>query len=234
MLTIAIAELKMMLRNRLVALCVVLIPLMFGVIFMLNQTQGAEGVIATLQIVAMAGIGVYVGATTTLAGRRQTLFLKRLRSGALSDRSILSGLVLPLVLVNVVQIVAVLIVLIVREGSMPQQPWWLLLSLVATEVMFAGFALATAGVTNSPEHAQFTTLPVFFATLGVTFWVVTTGFSDLGMLKRLLPGGGTADLAIAAWTGELDGAVVSVLGLVGWAVVAVLAARVMFRWEPRV
>lgn len=234
MLTIAIAELKMMLRNRLVALCVVLIPLMFGVIFMLNQTQGAEGVIATLQIVAMAGIGVYVGATTTLAGRRQTLFLKRLRSGALSDRSILSGLVLPLVLVNVVQIVAVLIVLIVREGSMPQQPWWLLLSLVATEVMFAGFALATAGVTNSPEHAQFTTLPVFFATLGVTFWVVTTGFNDLGMLKRLLPGGGTADLAIAAWTGELDGAVVSVLGLVGWAVVAVLAARVMFRWEPRV
>ena len=234
MLTIAIAELKMLLRNRLVALCAVAIPLIFGVIFMLNQTAGAEGTVATLQIIAMAGIGLYVSATTTLAGRRQTLFLKRLRSGAISDRSILGGLVAPLVLVNVVQIVAVLIVLIVRGGELPQQPWWLVLALLGTEAMFAGFALATAGVTNSPEHAQFTTLPVFFATLAIAFWVISTGFNDLGLVKRLLPGGGTADLTMAAWSGDLDGVVPALVGLVGWAVVAALAARVMFRWEPRV
>ncbi len=233
MLTIAIAELKMLLRNRLVALCAVAIPLIFGVVFMLNQTAGAEGTVATLQIMAMAGIGVYVAATTTLAGRRQNLFLKRLRSGAVSDRSILGGLVAPLVLVNIVQIVAVLIVLIVRGGEMPEQPWWLVIALLGTEAMFAGFALATAGVTNSPEHAQFTTLPVFFVTLGIAFWVITTGFDDLGLAKRLLPGGGTADLTMAAWTGDLSGVVPSLIGLVGWAVVAALSARVLFRWEPR-
>jgi ABC-2 type transport system permease protein len=200
---------------------------------MLNDINGSEASIASIQIMAMAGLGVYVTATTTLAGRRQTLFLKRLRSGAISDRSILTGLVLPIVLVNVVQIGAILAVLVARGDNPPAQPLLLVAALLGTEIMFVGFALATAGVTNSPEHAQFTTLPVFFATFGVAIWAGFSGFADLGWIKRALPGGGTVDLINAAWSGELGGVLPSVLGMLAWAVVAALAARAMFRWEPR-
>ena len=234
MLTIAIAELKMLLRNRLVALCALIIPLVFGVIFLFNEIGGAEASIASIQITAMAGLGVYVTATTTLAGRRQTLFLKRLRSGAIADRSILAGLVLPIVLVNVVQIGAILAVLVGRGDMPPAQPALLVAALLGTEAMFVGFALATAGITNSPEHAQFTTLPIFFATFGVAIWVGFSGFTDLGWLKRALPGGGTVDVINAAWSGELGGVLPSVIAMLAWAVVAALAAQAMFRWEPRV
>jgi ABC-2 type transport system permease protein len=234
MLPIAIAELKMLLRNRLVALCALVIPLVFGAIFLFNDVSGAAAAIASVQITAMAGLGVYVTATTTLAGRRQTLFLKRLRSGAIGDRSILAGLVLPIVLVNVVQIAAILAVLVVNGDTPPAQPALLVAALLGTEAMFVGFALATAGVTNSPEHAQFTTLPIFFATFGIAMWVGFTGFADLGWLKRVLPGGGTVDLISAAWSGQVGGVLPSALGMLAWAFVALLAARAMFRWEPRV
>ena len=233
MLTIAIAELKMLLRNRLVALCALIIPLVIGVMFMLNDIRGSEASIASIQLMAMAGLGVYVTATTTLAGRRQTLFLKRLRSAAIPDRSILTGLVLPIVLVNVVQIGVILAVLVSRGEAAPTQPLLLVAALLVTEAMFVGFALATAGVTNSPEHAQFTTLPVFFATFGVAMWAGFTGFADLGWLKRALPGGGSVDLINAAWSGELGGVLPSMIAMLAWAVVAALAARAMFRWEPR-
>ena len=39
--------------------------------------------------------GLYTTAVTTLASRRQNLFLKRLRSTAAGDAGILAGLVLP-------------------------------------------------------------------------------------------------------------------------------------------
>ena len=54
--------------------------------------------------------GLYTTAVTTLASRRQDLFLKRLRSTAASDRSILAGLVLPVAVIALIQVVAILAV----------------------------------------------------------------------------------------------------------------------------
>jgi len=234
MFTIAVSEFRMLLRNRLVAVCAILIPLGFGLYFLLNTgTQGASTV-ATLQVLVMIAMGVYVTATTTLAARRQTLFLKRLRSGAVSDLSIIGGLVLPIVLVSVAQVAIVLTVLGFTADEPPANVALVVLAVLLAEVMFTGFALATAGVTNSPEHAQVTTLPLFFIALGVALWVLFTGTEDLGAVKRALPGGGIAELLVGGWdgTGSTNLALL-VLPSVGWAVVAVYAARRMFRWEPR-
>jgi ABC-2 type transport system permease protein len=233
--TLVLAELRMLLRNRLVAACAILIPLALGVLLIVQAPEGAgtAAVIATLQVLIMIAMGVYVTATTTLAARRQTLMLKRLRSGSISDLRIVTGLMVPVVLVSVVQVALVLTVLSVTSGA-PANAALLIIAVVLAEVMFVGFALATAGVTNSPEHAQVTTLPLFFLTVGVAMWVLFTGTEELGWVKRALPGGGIAELIGASWSGaEVTQLAALVLPSVGWAVIALYFAKTMFRWEPR-
>ncbi len=231
MIPIALAEGRMLFRNTLVAASAVLIPLGLGVFLAINAAGGS--LIAILQVVLMAGMGVYVTATTTLAARRQSLFLKRLRSGSAPDGQIVAGLILPAVVVSLVQVSAVLIVLAV-VGTPPQNPWLLALAVVVAHLMFAGFALATSGVTNSPEHAQVTTLPLFFLATGAAAWVAFSGFADATWIERLVPGGALAELIALAWDGG-DMAVMPLLVVVsvGWGAAAAASAWYFFRWEPR-
>jgi len=234
MFAIATSELRMLVRNRLVAACAILIPLALGAYFVFSGVEGGTAVSAVLVVMIMIAMGVYVTATTTLAARRQTLFLKRLRSGAASDGSIIGGLVAPIVAISIVQVGAILAILAVTADEKPQSIALVILGVLLAEVMFAGLALATAGITNSPEHAQVTTLPLFFATLGVSMWVVFTGVEELAWVKRALPGGGITELIIAGWTGsDIQNLFVLVAPSLAWAILAIFAARAMFRWEPR-
>lgn len=234
MFPIATAEFTMLLRNRLVAACAIFIPLAFGACLLFNPTaMGGAGAIAVLQLLVMVAMGVYVTATTTLAARRQTLFLKRLRSGAVSDGSIITGLIAPIVIISVIQIAIIMTVLGITSDAPPAHAWLLIIAVLATEAMFTGFALATAGVTTSPEHAQITTLPVFFLTLAVAFWVLFTG-TEMQLVKRLLPGGAVTELTQLAWNGgDLSDAPMLIGITLAWAVIAGIAAKIMFRWEPR-
>lgn len=224
----------MLVRNRLVAACAILIPLALGAYFVYSGNDGGSAVSAVLVIMIMISMGVYVTATTTLAARRQTLFLKRLRSGAVSDGAIIGGLIAPIVAISIVQVGAILAILAATADDKPQSVWLVILGVLLAEVMFAGLALATAGITNSPEHAQVTTLPLFFAALGTSIWVVFTGVEELTWVKRALPGGGITELIIAGWTGsDIQNLFVLVAPSLAWAVLAIFAARAMFRWEPR-
>lgn len=233
--SIATSELRMLVRNRLVAACALLLPLLLGAFFVFGfPLDGPAGFTAALLLAVVAGMGVYVTATTTLAARRQTLFLKRLRSGAASDAQIILGLVAPIVVVNVLQVAIVFTALGVTAESSPVQPWLLVLVVLAVEVMFAALALATAGVTNSPEHAQVTTLPLFFIAVGAPVLAALTPRDGAGWLVELLPAGALPGLFDAAWNGGDLSRVPLLLGLtLAWALVAVIVARAMFRWEPR-
>ena len=235
MIPIAASELRMLVRNRLVAFCAILIPLALGAVFIINRPpEGGLAFASTLQLVVMLGMGVYVTATTTLAARRQNLFLKRMRSGSVSDAAIVVGLVGPIVLVSIVQVAVILIGLSIAGETVPVHGWLLVTVVLLVELMFAGFALATAGVTNSPEHAQVTTLPIFFVALGVPFWVLLTGTDELGWLKQSLPGGALPQLMNLVWYGgDLSRVAILLAPTVAWAAIAVVVARVMFRWEPR-
>ena len=188
---------------------------------------------AALILVTVTAMGTYITATTTLASRRQNLFLKRLRSTSAKDASILSGLVLPIALVNLVQ-AGVIVAILSVVGTPPVGVVAVVAAVVVLELMFVGAAIATAGLTNSPDHAQVTTLPLFVVALGASMWVGLTGTEELAGVKRLLPGGAVTELIIEGWSGmALHEAVSLLLPSLAFVVAAFAMAKSTFRWEPR-
>lgn len=234
MTAIAVAELRMLVRNRLVALSAILIPVAFAAgMIAFRDLYGGSAIIAPMIVLVIATLGVYMTPTTTLAARRQNLFLKRLRSTSASDSGILAGLIVPLVVINIVQLGAILVTIAI-VGEAPANPVFLTVTVLAVEAMFLAFALVTAGVTTSAEHAQFTTLPIFMLSLGVSFWIAFTGTAEQTLIKRLLPGGAAAELITETWTGiAATDALLLLLPTLAWVVVGLVLAPQMFRWEPR-
>ncbi|RIV40284.1 ABC transporter permease [Micromonospora radicis] len=238
MLSIAFSELIQIFRNRLVLITSLVVPFAICLFFVRQHETfaavGSLGYIAAIVMFTVAAFGLYATAVTTLASRRQNLFLKRLRSTAEGDVGILTGLLLPVVVLAVVQVTAILIALAVVAGE-PSNILLLVVATIATLAMMVGLALATAGLTNSPEHAQVTTLPVTLGVIAVASWVGITGTADLAWLKRLLPGGAATELTVNAWNGGVAVAdsLLLLAPTLAWVAVAVALATRLFRWEPR-
>jgi ABC-2 type transport system permease protein len=238
MLSIARGELIQIFRNRLVLVTALLLPVAFSA-FLINRHElfaeiGSLGYVAALALFFVLGIGLYTTTVTTLASRRQNLFLKRLRSTAAGDAGILTGLLAPITAITVVQIAVILGVLAGVTGR-PADLLLLVAAVVSTVVMMLALGLATAGLTNSPEHAQVTTLPVSVGVVAVAGWVGVTGTEDLTLLKRLLPGGSATELVLNAWNGgvALTDSLILLAPTVAWVIVAIALASRLFRWEPR-
>lgn len=238
MLAIARTEMIQIFRNRLVLVTGLVIPVVVSGYFVYQNeafsSLGSLGYIAAIVVFTVLAFGLYTTAVTTLASRRQNLFLKRLRSTVASDGSILTGLVLPATGIALAQTVAILVVLSAVTTAPAQLPLLAVAILAATAMMVA-LALATAGVTNSPEHAQVTTLPVSLSVIAVASWVGITGVEDQTLLKRLLPGGSAAELVVNAWNGgvPLADSLPLLAITVAWVLAAVALAGRFFRWEPR-
>ncbi|MEU8213184.1 ABC transporter permease [Micromonospora sp. NPDC049044] len=238
MLSIASSELIQIFRNRLILITSLIIPVAVSVFFVRQHETyaalGSLGYIAAIVTFTVAAFGLYATAVTTLASRRQTLFLKRLRSTTASDPGILAGLLLPVLVIAAVQVTAILTALAVVAGG-PSNVALLVVAILATLAMLIGLALATAGLTNSPEHAQVTTLPVTLGLIAVTTWVGISGTEDLAWLKRLLPGGSATELIMNAWNGgvAVTDSLLLLAPTLGWVVIAVNLATRLFRWEPR-
>ncbi|MFF2187306.1 ABC transporter permease [Streptomyces sp. NPDC058155] len=238
MLSIAQSELTQISRNRLVLFNSFIIPVAACAFFVYQHETFADlhslGYIAAVVMFTVTAFGLYATTVTTLASRRQNLFLKRLRSTPASDAGILSGLLLPVTVLAVVQVTAILAVLAAVAGSPANVPL-LAAAVVSSVIMMLGLGLATAGVTNSPEHAQVTTLPVSLGAIAVSNWVGIAGTEEMTLLKRLLPGGSATELAMNAWNGGVPVAdsLLLLLPTLGWVVAAVALASRFFRWEPR-
>ncbi|WP_433495779.1 ABC transporter permease [Micromonospora sp. CA-248089] len=238
MFPIAQGELIQLLRNRAVLINSLIVPVAVSVFFISYRDTfsriGSLGYVAAVLIFTIAAFGLYATTVTTLAARRQNLFLKRLRSTAASDATILTGLVLPISVIATVQVTVILVVF-AGVGRTPANPALVAAALAATLVMMLAFAIATAGVTNSPEHAQVTTLPLSLAVVAVASWVGITGTESLALLKRILPGGSATELVVNAWNGgvPLADSILLLAPTLGWVVVAIVLAARMFRWEPR-
>ena len=239
MLSIARSEFHQIIRNRMVVVSATVIPVGMSLLFitqrdLFSQLPTGTGFLAGAFMMVLITMGLYSTAVTTLAARRQTLFLKRLRSTAVSDTAALAGILLPPAVIGVIQVTAVLTVL-AAVTSPPAQFPLLIVSGASLVLMMLGLALATAGLTASPEHAQVTALPVTLITSAVAFWVGITGTEELETLKRLLPGGAATELTINAWNGGTD-LIDNLLLLpptVAWVAVGVVLAQRLFQWEPR-
>jgi ABC-2 type transport system permease protein len=238
MLSIARSELTQIFRNRAVLITSLIMPVAAAAFFIRFRETfgqiGSLGYVGAVIVFTIAAFSLYATTVTTLAARRQDLFLKRLRSTAASDASILTGLVLPISVISLVQ-VAVILGVFAGLSDGPADVPLLLLGIVTTFVMMLALGLATAGITNSPEHAQVTSLPLSLGVVAVTSWVGITGTEDLTLLKRLLPGGAATELVVNAWNGgvPLADSLILLGPTLGWVVVAVTLALRMFRWEPR-
>ncbi|MEU8185003.1 ABC transporter permease [Micromonospora sp. NPDC049047] len=238
MLSIASSELIQIFRNRLILITSLIIPVAVSVFFVRQHETyaalGSLGYIAAIVTFTVAAFGLYATAVTTLASRRQNLFLKRLRSTTASDPGILAGLLLPVLVIAAVQVTAILTALAVVAGG-PSNVALLVVAILATLAMLIGLALATAGLTSSPEHAQVTTLPVTLGLIAVTTWVGISGTENLAWLKRLLPGGSATELIMNAWNGgvAVTDSLLLLAPTLGWVVIAVNLATRLFRWEPR-
>ncbi|MDT0322854.1 ABC transporter permease [Streptomyces millisiae] len=238
MLSIALSELVQILRNRLVLVTSLIMPTAVAAYFVYQHEVFAElgslGYIAAVISFTVGAFGLYTTAVTTLAARRQNLFLKRLRSTAAGDADILTGLLLPVTVIALVQVTTILAVLAAVSGRPANVPL-LVAAVLAIVAMMLGLGLATAGLTNSPEHAQVTTLPVSLGVIAVASWVGISGTAELAPLKRLLPGGSATELILDAWDGgvPVGDSLVLLVPTLSWVVVAVALASRLFRWEPR-
>lgn len=238
MLPIAHSELIQLLRNRAVLVTSLIMPLAVASFFIYNRDAftriGSLGYIGAILVFTIAAFTLYATTVTTLAGRRQNLFLKRLRSTAASDPAILSGLVLPVAAISLLQ-VGLILGVFAAVGTAPADTGPLVAAVLATFVMMLALGIATAGVTNSPEHAQVTTLPLTLGVIAVASWVGITGTESLAPLKRLLPGGAATELLVNSWDGgvPLTDSLLLLAPTLGWVLVAIALASRMFRWEPR-
>ncbi|MFD0772669.1 ABC transporter permease [Streptomonospora algeriensis] len=237
MFAIAQSELIQVFRNRLVLVTMLIVPAASSAFYMYlhDRIPGLDlGAVAAVLMFLVVAMGLYTTAVTTLASRRQNLFLKRLRSTAVSDTRILSGLLLPVTAITIVQVAVILTVLSVVADPPAELPL-LVAAVLATVIMMLGLALATAGVTNSPEHAQVTTLPILVGVLAVSGWVGFSGTEEFSLVKRILPGGSAAELVVNAWNGGVAFAesLVLLAPTLAWVAVAVVLATRVFRWEPR-
>ena len=238
MLAIARSELIQIFRNRLILVSSLIMPVAVSGFFIYRHEVFASlaslGYIAAVVLFTVGAFGLYTSAVTTLASRRQNLFLKRLRSTATGDAAILAGLILPVTVIALLQITAILTVLAVVAEA-PANPALLAVAALATVVMMIGLALATTGLTNSPEHAQVTTLPVSLGVIAVCSWVGISGTGELTLLKRLLPGGAATELVLDAWNGgsPLTDSLLLLAPTLSWVVIALTLATRLFRWEPR-
>lgn len=228
------AELRLLIRNPLVLACAILIPLMFaGMILAMKRAAGGAPGAAVLIVVSLATIGIYLTATTTLAARRQTLYLKRVRVAGLPLPSVLAGLLGPVVAINLLQVGVILGVLAAIDTP-PKQAWWLVVGMLVLDALLVACAVGTAAVTRSPEHAQVTTMPLFLLFFGIATIVVALPERFPLWLRRTVPGGAASELIMGAWTTLSLGTAALLVGItLGWTVLVGWDAARRFTWEPR-
>lgn len=238
MLSIAHSELNQIVRNRAVLVTSLIMPMAASAFFIYSRDQfeeiGSLGYIAAVLVFTIAAFSLYATTVTTLAARRQNLFLKRLRSTAAGDPAILTGLLLPVSVISLAQVVLILGVF-AAVGDVPAEVPLLAVAIASTFVMMLAFGIATAGFTRSPEHAQITTLPLSLGTIAAASWVGISGTEDLTLFKRLVPGGSATELIVDSWNGgvPLTDLLPLLAPTLGWVVVAIALASKLFRWEPR-
>ncbi|GAA2784263.1 ABC transporter permease [Saccharopolyspora taberi] len=231
LMAVGMAECKLLLRNRMVAFSATVLPLAMGVYLgFVRPPDGSWGMFLALQLMVVLGFTVYFTTSTALTSRREDLYLKRLCSAEPGRLVVLSGLLVPVVLLGVVQS-AVMLGIAAAFGA-PVGGVGLLLVAVAVIgglVLCLAAGIATSGRTSTPEQAQITTLPFFIVLFGGAVW----GSLSSAWHPLLIPGGAVGDLVERALSGELGGAGPALVALVAWVVVAGFAARQWFRWEPR-
>lgn len=233
-------ELRLVVRNRTLAVSALLVPLALGVFWAFSFGRRPEvwPMVVSLQAAVTLGMGLYVTGTQTIVARRHSRVLQRMRTSGISDGGLLLATLTPALVVALVQLVLFAVIDVVIGGPLPSNPVALVAAVVAGIVLMVGAALGTSVLTPTPERAQITTLPMVFLMLGAAIAMAVVPAT--GWLQALLvvPGAGVGMLVRLAFGGEVGlgaglGTLVATLSLLVWGGVFGRIAARRFRWDPR-
>ncbi|NJQ03576.1 ABC transporter permease [Streptomyces sp. PLAI1-29] len=240
------AEFILLQRNRTSLFMALLMPLgMVGVIRSSAPDNDLSGTGLNPGSLALSGgIGavllfvVYSNLVAAYVARREELVLKRLRTGEPADLEILAGTALPVAVLAFAQSA-----LLVAAGTLlldltaPERPVLLLAGLVGGVLVAVLLATATSAFTRTVESAQVTALPLLLLSFVGSGMVIPVDLMPdrVANVFAVLPFSPVMDLVRTGWLGGGDGGetVRSLLLVVAWTAVGVVATRRWFRWEPR-
>ena len=243
------AETRELFRNKVALFNSFGLPLMMGLVVLgLDSDMLPIGIYFPIMVTGTAILFVvYYTLVTAVVARRESLLLKRLRSGEADDATILAGIALPFVVVTFVQfLIAVVLAKLLFDAKLSALTAVAGLGVVLAAVAFAALGVASTAFTRTVEHAQITTLPVILVPLvlsGMMFPLpmmpdvmrTVAEFMPLTPIIELLSlgiGSVTVDgVAVTAADG-LAHAARPLLVLVGWIVLGTWFTRRMV-WEPR-
>lgn len=236
--TLAVAETRLILRNRTVLVTAAILPLLLGLSLSrspVGASSESAGALAAVQLGMLLMFGLFMTITMTLAARRQQLYLKRLRTSPASTVSIVAGLASPLALIVLAQTALVLALTAWESGTVPANPGLLVLAFANGTVTMAAFGFLTASFTKSPEAAQITVLPGMVLFMVGVFLALTPASDAIALWRMAIPGAALSELTELAWDGD-QGLPAIAAPLAISTAVALLAAAVaakLFRWQPR-
>lgn len=252
-LSLARAETTLLIRNRTALFNSILLPvLLVGFIYQTGALDRSEVNTGAQVITTMAIAGLlfvtYYNLVTTFVARREELVLKRMRTGEISDLTILAGSAVPTVLVSLLQLAVVSIAVpFLTDLDAPVNLALPVVAFVIGTVMFALLAAASTAITRNSETAQITTLPVVMVgtALSGVFFPLSVLPDALATIARFLPATPVVELFNLGLSGTTrngsqvgfaDGLVEGLTPLAiltVWLIIAGGLAARYFRWEPR-
>lgn len=241
-IALALAELRMLVRNRLAAITAVVLPLAGGLWIVTDSPEetplGSVAAIAAFQLLAVLGFTVVNTAASTLVARRQQGVLSRWRMSGATDPQILVGTVAPAVALLVVQTGVLFVALAIATGSPPSQPGVLVLAILLAGAAGCALAFLVASLTRSVEAINMTVLPILAAFIGGGLWAATAATDSVTWLMRATGGGALVELVRLGWSAselnaalpEISSSLAVLVAIAGGA--ALLVSRI-FRWGAR-
>ncbi|GAA4282513.1 hypothetical protein GCM10022261_00440 [Brevibacterium daeguense] len=235
---LVVSELRVFLRQPVMIALSLLVPAGLLAITAIGERTNIPEVWASIagrNTAAVLCISVYFVSLNTITARRHTLALKRLRTTALPDTGIVTGLLVPPIVVGLFQFAVSQGGLVALGAPLPGDPLLVLTAGVSGILVAALAGVVTSAVTANPEKAQWTMLPLFVATLGAASVLPTVTDPAVNLALRAVPLVANADWTTAAWLAEGDVARLAAdAGIVViWLVVLSLLSRRTFRWERR-
>jgi len=238
---LVLSELRVFIRRPIMMALSLLVPAgLLGIAALGGEADDAEAWAAAAgrDSAAVLCITVYFIALSTITSRRHTLALKRLRTTALPDIAIVTGLLVPPAAVGAFQL-AVVQGGMMWIGSTPDALFFSALLIVTanvTGIVLAALAgVLTSTVTTNPEKAQWTMLPLFVGAMGAAALlpIISDPMANLGL--RTVPLVANADMISAGWAGDAGlmriGADLGIM--VAWLLVLMVVSVRTFRWERR-